>query len=72
MILKEEQLVNSILLKSAELDKEANCAGKRPFYDQVLLASNLLGRQRWFRGCRAVLTASRSCSRSLRALSVIC
>jgi len=41
VVLEEEQLIDSIFLERAELDKESDDASKGPLDDQVLLASDL-------------------------------
>lgn len=41
VILQEEDLVNTVLLKSTELDKEADRSSKRFLNNQVLLATDL-------------------------------
>ena len=43
MVLEEEDLVDTILLKRAELDKKADCPRQRLFDDEILLASDLVG-----------------------------
>jgi hypothetical protein len=42
VILEKEWFLDSILLKFAELDNQANGAGQRLFNDEILLSSNLL------------------------------
>lgn len=77
MVLEEEDLVDAILLERAELDKKANRSSKRLFDDEALLASDLVGGFGQYRvwlmmdGIDDRLTASRSWSKSLRALSVM-
>ena len=41
MVLEEEQLVDAILLESAELDEKADCTSQRLLNDEILLASYL-------------------------------
>lgn len=42
MIFKKEDLVDTILLEGAELDKESDRPSKRAFYNQILLAPDLI------------------------------
>ena len=43
MVLEEEDLVDAILLKRAELDKKTDRARERLLDNEVLLASDLVG-----------------------------
>lgn len=75
MVLQKEQLVDAILLQRAELDEEADGAGEGALDDQVLLAPDLLpcecGWNEAVGEGEGLRTASRSWSKSRRALSVM-
>ena len=67
MVLEEEDLVDAILLKRAELDKKADRARERLLDNEVLLASDLVG---GFRSVRSVAGGEKAHTTNLQPRGV--